>query len=413
MSSLGSPRFSSRGKSPASQKAALSRAAKGRGTFIQPTSFGRVDPQIVRKRVLTIALVGVIAVTLAIVAGVLVYQQAARNALKPAVDMQELEKVLTPVGSEDEVFWAVVAHTDVSSAEEGRGALTDLCLMCVDTDNVMLSCFWIPVNTRVYIDGTGYSSIEGAFESTKDLGVIAAIKKLASIDVAYYFEINRAGLARLDNQLSLGTVNNGENRNVVLESLCRKLFGSSSEQISGNAEALMSCVTTNATIAQFTQTIKLLHGINMETSFFIEEMPTTLQDIDGRTYSICSTDTWNTMVSRVSSGMSPVSSPTEVDINNTTRENCTVSVWNGVGVSGVANDCTKELEKLGWKVISTGNAAQFVYDETFVVFKDTDDEAAARLLAADLGQGRVVRSYARYNYKGNLLVVIGKDYKPY
>lgn len=60
-----------------------------------------------------------------------------------------------------------------------------------------------------------------------------------------------------------------------------------------------------------------------------------------------------------------------------------------------------------------GNANQFVYDETFVVFKDTDDEAAARLLAADLGQGRVVRSYARYSYEGNLLVVIGKDYKPY
>lgn len=47
------------------------------------------------------------------------------------------------------------------------------------------------------------------------------------------------------------------------------------------------------------------------------------------------------------------------------------------------------------------------------MFKDTDDEAAARLLAADLGQGRVVRSYARYSYEGNLLVVIGKDYKPY
>ena len=59
------------------------------------------------------------------------------------------------------------------------------------------------------------------------------------------------------------------------------------------------------------------------------------------------------------------------------------------------------------------NMDSSLFDETFIVFKDTDDEAAARLLAADLGQGRVVRSYARYSYTGNLLVVIGKDYKPY
>lgn len=414
MSSLRGGGFSSRGKSPASQKAALSRAAKGRGTYIQPTSFGRVDPQIVRKRVLTAVLVGVIAIALAVIVGVLVYQQAARNALKPVVDMQELNKVLTPVESEDAPFWSVIAHTDVSSAEEGRGTLTDLYLVCSDPDNVMISFFWIPVNTRVYIDGVGYSSIEDAFESSKDLGVMAAVKKLASIDVSYYFEINRAGLSRLESQLGLPSGSAADaDRDALVEALCRKLFGSSSEQISGNVDAFMSCLATNASSAQMTQLVKDLHGINIDTSCYLEDMPSTLQDIDGQTYSICSTDVWNTMVSRVSSGMSPVSSPTEMDINNTTRESCTVSVWNGVGVSGVASDCTDELKKLGWKVISTGNAAQFVYDETFVVFKDTDDEAAARLLAADLGQGRVVRSYARYNYKGNLLVVIGKNYKPY
>lgn len=407
------PSFSKKKPSP-SKVAALSRAAKGHGTFIQSTGFGKADPQIIRKRVLTIVAVAVVAITLSVIVGVLVYQQAARNALKPVIDMQELEKVLTPVESEDDLFWVVVAHTDASSAEEGRGALTDLCLACVDPDNVMLSFFWIPVNTRVYIDGSGYNSIDGAFESSNDLGVIAAMKKLAAVDIAYYFEVNQAGLNRLTSQLALpSSSENGGNRDAMVEGLCRKLFGSSSEQISANADTFLSCVATNATTSQFSQVLKALHGINIDTSLYIEEMPSTLQEIDGSTYSVCSTDTWNTMVSRVSSGMSPVSSPTEMDINNTTRENCTVSVWNGVGVSGVASDCTNELEKLGWKVISTGNAAQFVYDETFVVFKDTDDEAAARLLAADLGQGRVVRSYARYNYEGNLLVVIGKDYKPY
>lgn len=183
--------------------------------------------------------------------------------------------------------------------------------------------------------------------------------------------------------------------------------------MSARVDSFVACLATDASTEDVTQVFRALHGINVDTSCYEEEMPATVEEIGGVQYSICDADTWNTMVSRVASGMSPVASPSEVDTNKVTRENCTVAVWNGVGVSGVANDCTNELKKLGWNVISTGNASQFVYDETFIVFKDTDDEAAARLLAADLGQGRVVRSYARYSYTGNLLVVIGKDYKPY
>lgn len=376
--------------------------------------FGKPNPQITRTRALKALGFAVAAIALAVVVGVFVYNQVSRNALKPVFDVQEMNQVLAPVESDKAVFWSVISHTDASSAEEGRGALTDLYLVCADPENTMLSFFWIPVNTRVYIDGMGYNSIEGAFEAANEMGVIAAAKKLINADVSYYLEMNQAGLTRLENQLAPLSVDvSNASPDALVEALSRKLLGSSSEQLSSRADIFTSCVTSNASAAQFTQILKSLHGLNMDTSFFIEEMPSTLQDIDGHTYSICSTDVWNTMVSRASSGMSPVSSPSEVDINNATRENCTVAVWNGVGVSGVAGDCTNELEKLGWKVISTGNAAQFVYDETFVVYKDTDDEAAAGLLAADLGQGRVVRSYARYNYKGNLLVVIGKDYKPY
>lgn len=408
-----SPKAQSRA-SRASERAALSRAAKGRGTYIHPSGFGKRDSIQTRKTLLTVVFVAVIALALATTVGVLVYQQAARNALKPVLDIQQLSSQLAPVESEDELFWNVLVHTDASSAEEGRGTLVDLALVCVDPDNVTISFFWIPVNTRVYIDGVGYSKIEDAFADAHEEGIIAAVKKLASVDIARYIEVNDAGLSKLESQLAPLAVDiETASRNALVDAICRRLFGSSSEQISAHVDSFVTCVATDASADQITQVFRDLHGINVDTSCYEEEMPVTLEDIDGVQYSICNTDTWNTMVSRVASGMSPVASPSEVDTNKVTRENCTVAVWNGVGVSGVANDCTNELKELGWNVISTGNASQFVYDETFVVFKDTDDEAAARLLAANLGQGRVVRSYARYNYTGNLLVVIGKDYKPY
>ena len=385
-SHFGQSRLSSKAQSRAaraSERAALSRAAKGRGTDIHPSGFGKRDPIQTRKTLLTVVVVGAIALALATAVGVLVYQQTARNALKPVLD-------------------------------EGRGALVDLALVCVDPDNVTLSFFWIPVNTRVYIDGTGYSKIEDAFADAHESGIIAAVKKLANVDIAHYIEINDAGLTRLESQLAPLSVDPATvGKEALTDAICRRLFGSSTEQMSARVDSFVACLATDASTEDVTQVFRALHGINVDTSCYEEEMPATVEEIGGVQYSICDADTWNTMVSRVASGMSPVASPSEVDTNKVTRENCTVAVWNGVGVSGVANDCTNELKKLGWNVISTGNASQFVYDETFIVFKDTDDEAAARLLAADLGQGRVVRSYARYSYTGNLLVVIGKDYKPY
>lgn len=282
----------------------------------------------------TVLFVAVIALALATTVGVLVYQQAARNALKPVFDTQDFSQQLTPVESKTDLFWNVLVHTDASSAEEGRGAIVDLALVCVDPDNVTLSFLWIPVNTRVYIDGVGYSKIEDAFADAHEEGIIAAVKKLADVDIAHYIEVNDAGLSRLESQLAPLPVDVATaSKEALVGAICRRLFGSSSEQMSARVDSFTACVATDASSDEVTQTFRALHGINVDTSCYQETMPSTLEDIGGVQYSICSTDSWNTMVSRVSSGMSPVATPSEVDTNKVTRENCTVAVWNGVGVS--------------------------------------------------------------------------------
>lgn len=214
------------------------------------------------------------------------------------------------------------------------GAIVDLALVCVDPDNVTLSFLWIPVNTRVYIDGVGYSKIEDAFADAHEEGIIAAVKKLADVDIAHYIEVNDAGLSRLESQLAPLPVDVATaSKEALVGAICRRLFGSSSEQMSARVDSFTACVATDASSDEVTQTFRALHGINVDTSCYQETMPSTLEDIGGVQYSICSTDSWNTMVSRVSSGMSPVATPSEVDTNKVTRENCTVAVWNGVGVS--------------------------------------------------------------------------------
>jgi len=55
-----------------------------------------------------------------------------------------------------------------------------------------------------------------------------------------------------------------------------------------------------------------------------------------------------------------------------------------------------------------GNANQFVYDETLVVY--TSDRTAALAVAAALPTARVVDSRGMYLFSTDLLVVVGKDY---
>ena len=397
----------------AQERIALSRAAKGRGTYIHPSGYGK-QKRFTRKGIIIGIIVAVLAVALAIGVGFIVYQQTVRNALKPTLDLETLKAELTEPKKNDTSYWSLVVETNASSAEQGRGEVASLALINANADNVTLSILWIPTDTRVYIDGYGYHAIGDAFTLSGEVGIVEAVEKLASVDIAHYFELNEAGFNRFKASLEPLTVDaSTASRETLSAAVCKKIFGASSEQIPSIAAVVTECIASDATTSVIEEGIRSLHGINIDTSFYQAEMPSKTDKIDGVTYSILESDSWNTMVTRTSNGMSPVADSTEVSTNKVTRGNCTVAVWNGVGVSGVANDCSNELKKLGWNVISTGNAAQFVYEETFVVYKDTDDEAAARLLASDLGQGRVVRSAARYSYTGNLLVVVGKDYKPY
>ncbi|MBA4370543.1 MAG: hypothetical protein C0418_03065 [Coriobacteriaceae bacterium] len=87
----------------------------------------------------------------------------------------------------------------------------------------------------------------------------------------------------------------------------------------------------------------------------------------------------------------------------------TVIIRNGSGYAGVAADAGGRLESLGYKVGDVGNAGQFVYDSTMVIYKT--HEGAARAVAADLGVSKVVESRGMYDFGSDVLVVVGRDWQ--
>jgi LCP family protein required for cell wall assembly len=86
----------------------------------------------------------------------------------------------------------------------------------------------------------------------------------------------------------------------------------------------------------------------------------------------------------------------------------TVSIRNGAGIEGCAATAAEMLTSAGYAVGEVGNANQFVYDETLVVY-DTDRAAAVQVATA-LPKARVVESRGMYSFTTDVLVVVGKDY---
>ena len=186
-----------------------------------------------------------------------------------------------------------------------------------------------------------------------------------------------------------------------------KIVKSSSEQIASQASTISGYIASDMSSSVLAKNLQYLRGMDTEQRFRSADMP--LTDNNGDTnYSYVDAEAWGTMIKRVQNSMTPIPSELETSSNDEIRSLNTVTIWNGTGVSGVASDCKSKLQKTGWKIESTGNASQFVYTETLVIYKETEDKAIAELLISDLGQGRAVKSAARYNFDGNVSVEIGR-----
>lgn len=86
-----------------------------------------------------------------------------------------------------------------------------------------------------------------------------------------------------------------------------------------------------------------------------------------------------------------------------------VTVRNGAGIAGCAKQASSVLKARGFKVIEVGNAGQFVYDKTLIVFGS--DRVAAEQVAKALPSGaKLVESRGLYSFDGDILVVVGKDW---
>ncbi len=97
------------------------------------------------------------------------------------------------------------------------------------------------------------------------------------------------------------------------------------------------------------------------------------------------------------------------NLESTKPAEVSVTIRNGAGIAGCAKQAASIVKARGYDVAEMGNANQFVYDKTLVVY--TDNKAAAQALAAILPPGaKLVESRGMYSFDTDVLIVVGKDW---
>ena len=122
-----------------------------------------------------------------------------------------------------------------------------------------------------------------------------------------------------------------------------------------------------------------------------------------------STSSWNTMMDRVDAGEAPKEAE---QLATTDPGSFSVTVRNGGGITGAAAAMQSTLTSKGFNVAETGNTDTSVYNETLVIYNASDEEAAAQTVLNAMGMGRLVQNSGSYTFNTDVLVILGKDWKP-
>lgn len=89
------------------------------------------------------------------------------------------------------------------------------------------------------------------------------------------------------------------------------------------------------------------------------------------------------------------------------RSSVTVEILNGSGTAGLAGSLETELEDLGYKIESVGNAENFDYTKTLII---APSKAVYNLLSRDLVKFKVAKSDFEQTNSETVTVIIGQDF---
>lgn len=241
-----------------------------------------------------------------------------------------------------------------------------------------------------------------------------------------------------------GDVYRASNQRMVIGAIVKKTLSldpiSMAEAVSKMAESVRTTLTMDEILSLAVQ----FRGLDVEEDLYSGMEPTNSKYVYETWYEICDTEAWQHMMTRVNQGLSPYESVDEDlavgiagsigaistdeeeaaaeqagDSSNNAPSNQfedvepeysgSVHVLNGAGISGLATRVTNSLSNMGFYA-TPGDADEFTYDTTLIVYNGEDHLAQAVAVNEALGgEMQVIPNDGSYSYDWDVIVILGQD----
>lgn len=222
------------------------------------------------------------------------------------------------------------------------------------------------------------------------------------------------------------------NQRLVLAAIAKKLLSSDVATMANTISSLSGYVTTDLGITDIIGIAQTMQGLDPDNDIYSAMEPTTSEYINDIWYEITDVEAWKEMMNRVDQGLPP----TEEDVidaasgtvlastgsgakspsssagagSSSTKKSGSVAVRNGNGIAGAGAEATARLEALGYHNVDAGNAENFNYQKTIVVYREEGQADEAQAIADTLGASVVKLNDGTYVFDTGFLVVLGADW---
>ncbi len=230
-----------------------------------------------------------------------------------------------------------------------------------------------------------------------------------------------------------GDVYRAANQRLVISAIIKKVLSSDVGTMANTVSSLTDYVTTDMSVSDILAVADMMKDLDTKKDIYSGMEPTESEYIDDTWYEIVDVEAWQTMMERVNEGLPPTeedevdeasgtvlastgSGATDADSDDSSKKSSTkksgsVAVRNGNGIDGAGAEAAEIIEGLGYQNVDAGDADSFDYPQTMVIYREDNQEKAAKEIAKALGADVVMLNDGTYAFDTGFLVVLGADWK--
>lgn len=398
------------------------------------------------KRIVSIAVVALLACLVAVFVGSFVYVQVINSKL--SLGDSNASEALVAQNPEEPYY--VLCAAELGSAQGSGGAETDTYMLVrIDEANKTAALLSIPGNLQVTLSDGIMHPLYEARDHGGDAELISAVAQFAEVDISHYMTTDIEGLSHIvdvvenvgltleeevddpeagnvylsagDQVITSeavptllrasnfrgGSEVQTDNRGAFMATLAERLLEKSGLPFVFQLDAIAGSMKTDWSATDIMAVADALRGMKAS-SVEVALVPGSETEAAGGTVYVASLA--SSLLERMKAGEALEVQETEVTVDQTKFE---IEIRNGAYIDGAGAQMSEILTQAGFKVGDVGNANDgVIYPETLVIYKDPAQAQNAEAVVQALQAGRVINGGDFYTFDTEILVILGEDWQP-